>query len=130
MQPPSRDRSTEFEHLLQYMPPELESLAVQSKAFSFGRKVKNVRQLLWLVLLYCGLDKVLRELSALFLLRHGMQLVEQSLRERLEHCVEWVKLLVPRMLPKVPVEELGQRRLVLVDASVVDKESRVHLCMD
>jgi hypothetical protein len=130
MKQPLIDLSTEFAVLLQDVPRDFESLAYQSKAFSFGRKVKNVRQLLWLVLLYCGLDKVLRELAALFTLRYDISIEDQSIGERLEKCVEWVKLLVLRTLEEVNVHSLQCRRLLVVDGTVIDQHTRLHLCME
>jgi hypothetical protein len=63
MQLPLTDADTLFEELLQDLPPETEQMARNFKAFVRAKKVKTPTQLLRMVLLYCGLDKTLREIA-------------------------------------------------------------------
>ena len=67
MQSPLTDADTLFEELLQDLPPETVQLAREFKAFVRAKKVKTPEQLLRLVLLYCGLDKSLREAAGTFI---------------------------------------------------------------
>src|SRR5437899_12945360 len=63
MQLPPADPETLFEELLQDLPPETVSMAREFKAFARARKIKTPEQLLRVVLLYCGVDKALREVA-------------------------------------------------------------------
>lgn len=56
--PPSLD--TRFEAFLQVLPADYHAQAYAFKAFTRARKIKSPRQLLELVMLYCGLDFSLR----------------------------------------------------------------------
>jgi hypothetical protein len=60
---PFQDLATLFEELLQDLPPETAQMAREFKDFTHSRKIKMPVQLLRVVLLYCGLDKSLRELA-------------------------------------------------------------------
>jgi hypothetical protein len=60
---PFQDLATLFEELLQDLPPETAQMAREFKDFTRSRKIKTPVQLLRVVLLYCGLDKSLRELA-------------------------------------------------------------------
>src|SRR2546425_13165318 len=66
MQLPPPDPDTLFEELLQDLPPETIQMAREFKAFARARKVKTPEQLLRVVLLYCGLDKSLRDVAGDF----------------------------------------------------------------
>jgi hypothetical protein len=65
MQLPLADPETLFEELLQDLPPETVSMAREFKAFARVRKIKTPAQLLRVVLLYCGVDKALREVAGI-----------------------------------------------------------------
>ena len=49
-----------FEAFLQELPPDYREQAYDFKAFTRGRKIGSVDQLLQVVLLYCGVDLSLR----------------------------------------------------------------------
>jgi len=53
---PPKSQEKIFKELLQDLPPEIEELAIEFKAFTRGRKIKTVDELLRLVFLYCGQD--------------------------------------------------------------------------
>src|SRR5918911_4370066 len=88
---------TMFEQLLQDLPAEVEQRARQFQAFARARKVRTPRQLLRVVLLYCGLDKGLRETAGHFTLLYE-PITDQSVAERLAACCPWVEALLPQLL--------------------------------
>src|SRR5437899_4797883 len=65
MQLPPADPETLFEELLHDLPPETGSMAREFKAFARSRKIKTPEPLLRVVLLYCGVDKALREVAGI-----------------------------------------------------------------
>jgi len=136
MQLPLTDPDTLFEELLQDLPPEVSQLARECKALVRAKKVKTPEHLLRLVLLYCGLDKSLRAVAGVFTALYE-PITDQSIAERLRACGPWVKALLRRMLPLVPVAALAEgRRLLVIDASTVQApgatgtDHRLHLCLD
>jgi hypothetical protein len=125
----------EFERVVQELPEDLVGLARSFKAFTYARKIRNVQQLLRMVLLYSGLDKSLREVAGnMALLR--IRLSDTAVHNRLEACEAWVKALLKQMLEvgEVKVPEGG--RIVAVDASTLKVKGskgtdyRIHLCID
>jgi hypothetical protein len=136
MQSPLTDADTLFEELLQDLPPETVQLAREFKAFVRAKKVKTPEQLLRLVLLYCGLDKSLREAAGTFTVLYE-SITDQSVAERLQACGPWVKALLRQMLPMSAVSALPEGlRFVVIDASSVQApgakgiDHRLHLAMD
>src|SRR5215510_1943757 len=136
MQSPLTDADTLFEELLQDLPPETVPLARAFKAFVRAKKVKTPAQLLRLVLLYCGLDKPLREAAGTFTVLYE-SITDQSVAERLRACGPWVKALLRCMLPMPAVHTLPQgRRFVVIDASSIQApgatgtDHRLHIAMD
>jgi len=105
MQLPLTDPDTLFEELLQDLPPETAHMAREFKAFVRAKKVKTPEQLLRVVLLYCGLDKPLREVAGTFTALYEA-ITDQSVAERLRACGPWVQALLRRMLPLSPVDTL------------------------
>ena len=117
MPPPSPDVDTLFEDLWQDLPPETVQMAREFKAFTRARKIKTPVQLLRVVLLYCGLDKSLREVAG-----HVTLLVERitdtAVAERLATCRPWVRALRAHMLPRPNLAALsGPHRFLVIDAS-------------
>ena len=53
---PLMESNTPFESFLQELPEEYWDLAIEFKAFSRGRKIKDPGQLMQVVMCYCGLD--------------------------------------------------------------------------
>jgi len=136
MQSPLTDADTLFEELLQDLPPKTVQLAREFKAFVRAKKVKTPEQLLRLVLLYCGLDKSLREAAGTFTMLYE-SITDQSVAERLQACGPWVKALLRQMLPLSGVSGLPEGlRFVVIDASSVQApgakgiDHRLHLSMD
>ena len=136
MQSPLTDADTLFEELLQDLPPETVPLAREFKAFVRAKKVKTPEQLMRLVLLYCGLDKPLREAAGTFTVLYE-SITDPSVAERLRACGPWVKALLRQMLPMSTVSALPEGlRFVVIDASSVQApgakgiDHRLHLAMD
>ena len=109
-----------FEALLQDLPSDLSDLAKECGAFCRERKIKNVPQLLQVVLLYAGLDFSLRETAGVLTLL-GTKISDQAVKERLDGCRVWLSLVLQKMLPSLPVEMEARigRRWLLIDGSTV-----------
>lgn len=136
MQSPLTDADTLFEELLQDLPPETVPLAREFKAFVRAKKVKTPEHLLRLVLLYCGLDKSLREAAGTFTVLYE-SITDQSVAERLQAWGPWVNALLRQMLPMSAVSARPEGlRFVVIDASSVQApgakgiDHRLHLAMD
>jgi len=136
MQLPLTDADTLFEELLQDLPPTVSQMAREFKAFVRAKKVKTPEHLLRLVLLYCGLDKPLREVAGTFTALYE-SITDQSVAERLRACGPWVKALLRQMLPVSAVTTLPQElRFLVIDASCIQApgakgtDYRLHIAMD
>lgn len=139
MQKPSPTPDTIFAELLKDLPAEIEPLARQFKAFTRGRKIKTVAELLRLVLLFAGLDQSEREIAANVVLVNPeiKSLTDQSVRERLAACLPWLQALLPTLIQRTPLPELPAGvRIQVIDASDITAPGqrtvtwRIHLMMD
>lgn len=133
---PLTNADTLFEQLLQDLPPETIPLAREFKAFVRAKKVQTPEQLLRLVLLYCGLDKPLREVAGTFTVLYE-SITDQSVAERLRACGPWIKATLRQMLPLSVASALPEGlRFVVIDASRVQApgakgtDHRLHIAMD
>jgi hypothetical protein len=131
---PPKSVEIAFEEFLQALPPDYHALAFEFKAFTRSRKIQTPAQLLQVVMSYCGVDAVLREVAGNFTLLHE-RITDTAIHKRLRACGPWLKALLQRMLPaldKLP----GQLRFVLVDGSSVQGPGaqgtgyRLHLALD
>jgi hypothetical protein len=136
MQLPLTDADTLFEELLQDLPPETEQMARDFQAFVRAKKVKTPMQLLRMVLLYCGLDKTLREVAGTWTALYE-PITDQSVAERLRACRPWVHALLPQMFPRAVRAILPQtRRFLVIDGSSIQApgatgtDYRLHIMMD
>ena len=117
MPQPSPDVDILFEELLQDLPPETAQMAREFKAFTRSRKSKTPVQLLWVVLLYCGLDTSLREVAGHVTLL-GERITDTSVAERLAACRPGVQALLAHMLPRPGLAALSApHRFLVIDAS-------------
>src|SRR5215831_4444793 len=94
---PPADPETLFEDLLHDLPPETVSMALEFKAFARARKIHTPAQLLRVVLLYCGLDKALREVAGTLTALYE-PITDQAVAERLRACGPWMKAVLRKML--------------------------------
>ncbi len=125
-----------FESFLQELPPDYEELAREFKAFCRPRKIKSPAQLMQVVMLYCGLDQVLREVAGSFtLLEEAVS--DTAIHTRLKAALPWVKALLKRMMGAQALELIeGGLRLVVIDGSTVQGPGakgtwyRLHIAID
>ena len=113
-----------FEELLEALPQDYHALALEFKAFARSRKVKTPAQLLQVVMSYCGVDEVLREVAGHFTLLQE-RITDTAIHKRLKACGPWLKAMLQRMLPgldKLP----GQLRFVIVDGSSYIPQGQGH----
>lgn len=136
MELPPLDADSLFEDLVQDLPPETARMAREFKAFTRARKIKTPSHLLRVVLLYCGLDKSLREVAGNFT-RLVERITDSSIAERLGACRPWVKALLAKMLERSELGALPEtRRFLVIDGSTVQSPAatgisyRLHICMD
>lgn len=123
--------------ILQELPEEIEAIARNTKAFVRARKVKNVTQLLRMVLLYCGSDKTFREIAAIWTCLYEERITDSSVMGRLEASSPWVKEILKKLLDMDGLKGLpGGYRFLVIDGSCVQgpgakqADYRIHACMD
>src|SRR5919109_851060 len=117
MQLPPLAPDTMFNDLLQDLPPEIEQLARELKAFMRARKIKTPAQLFRMVFLYCGLDTSLRDVAGEMTLR-GERITDSAVSERLAACGPWVQELLVRLLQPTAIPPLPEGwRLLVIDGS-------------
>jgi hypothetical protein len=96
-------------------------MAREFKAFTRARKIKTPVQLLRVVLLYCGLDKSLREVAG-----HRTLLMERitdsSVAERLADCRPWVRAVLTTMLPRPGLATLPALHRMTPDLGVIHED--------
>src|SRR5512143_1655330 len=125
---------TQFETLLQDLPVDLVASAREFRAFTRARQIKTPQELLPVVLRYCGLDQSLRTVAGNLTLLEE-RITDSSVRARLTACEPWVKALLPRLLPPLPVLPAGSR-VSVIDGSSVEApgadgtDYRLHLRID
>jgi len=132
MQMPPPDPDTLFADLLQDLPSETVAMAREFKAFVRA----TPQQLLRVVLLYCGVDKSLRETAADFTLLYE-SITDSSIAERLAACRPWVQAVLAKILHTNAVAMLPTPwRFLVLDGSSVQgpgaqgTQYRLHICMD
>jgi hypothetical protein len=124
-----------FQEFLKELPPDYHELAYEFRAFTRSRKFKSPAQLLQVVMLYCGLDKALRETAGDFTLLEE-QITDTAIHERLKGCGPWLKALLHGLLPAGARTLPGHLRIVVVDGSSIQgpgaegTDYRLHLALD
>jgi len=135
MQLPPADPETLFEELLQDLPPETVPMAREFKAFARARKIKTPEQLLRVVLLYCGVDKALREVAGILTALYE-PITDQAVAERLRACGAWVKAVLRKIRPPAVTALPQALRFVVIDATTVQApgatgtDYRLHISLD
>lgn len=127
---------TTFDDFLQELPADFRELAIEFKAFCRARKIKSPEQLLRVVMSYCGLDAVLREVAGDFTLLEE-RISDTAIHRRLQACGPWVKALLGRMMGEAAQPLLaGRLRFLIVDGTTVQSpgatgtEYRLHVTID
>lgn len=129
------DSNIDFEQLLQVLPENYQALAYELGAFSRARKVRSVKQLLQLILLYCGLDFSLRSSAAQFSRMQGY-LSDTAVEKRLRNSVKWVTVLQQLVFQTEQIALKGNLRLKAIDGSTVQVPGakgtsyRLHIAMN
>lgn len=125
-----------FLSLLQDLPPEIESLAVEHNAFLRQRILRTPLELLRVVLLYCICDLSLRHIAGL-LTGSRRKITDEAIRLRLNGCRGWVEEIVKDALQQnIVLPDCGGRRIVICDGSTVSalgsrkSDFRLHLSFD
>ena len=135
MQLPPADPETLFEELLQDLPPETVPMAREFKAFARARKIKTPEQLLRVVLLYCGVDKALREVAGILTALYE-PITDQAVAERLRACGPWVKAVLRKIRPPAVTALPQALRFVVIDATTgqapgaTGTDYRLHISLD
>lgn len=132
-----RKADIEFEQVVQELPEELEPLARELKAFVYRRKIRSPKQLLRLVLLYCAVDKSLREVAGNMALL-GVEMTDTAVLKRLQAAKDWLEALIRKMLKMEYIDtvERAGRRIVAIDATILKAvgskgiDYRVHVSID
>jgi Transposase DDE domain len=123
-----------FEDLLQDLPPDFQDMAIECQAFKRSRKVRSPMELMRLVLMYCGIDKTLRDVAGNFTLLRE-RITDTAVHKRLSGCALWLRAMLQKMWPgikKLP----DSLRLIVIDASPVSAPGavgtsyRLQLAMD
>lgn len=79
---PPKSEDIAFEEFLKELPADYSEMAYEFKAFTRSRKIKTPAQLLQVVMLYCGLDHVLRETAGVFTLQED-RITDTAIHKRL-----------------------------------------------
>ena len=131
---PSKSQDITFEEFLKALPAEYHEMAYEFKAFTRNRKVKTPAHLLQVVMLYCGLDNVLRETAGVFTLQEE-RITDTAVHKRLKACEPWLKALLMKLLPAVKSASTSLRLLVVDGSSLQGPgakgtDYRLHLALD
>ena len=115
MQLSTHDKSA-LDDLIKNLPSDYQQTAIDTKAFLRARKIMSPMELMHLVLMYCGIDQVLREVAGNFTLI-SESITDTAIQKRLEACEPWLKMILEQMwftgISKLP----GNLRLILIDGS-------------
>jgi hypothetical protein len=128
------DKQT-LEGLLQNLPQDYEETARASKAFVRARKIQSPIELMRLVLMYCGLDHVLREAAGNFTLLRE-RITDTAVQKRLTACTPWLKMILEQMWFEGISKTPGNLRLIVIDGSSLSVPGangtsyRLHIAID
>jgi len=134
MKVPAKPLEIDFEQFLKELPIDYPEMAYECHAFTRSRKIKTPAQLLQVVMLYCGMDKALRETAGVFTLLEE-RVTDTAIHKRLKACSAWVKALLKRMLPCEQSYPEASRILVVDGSSLQGPgakgtDFRLHLALD
>jgi hypothetical protein len=125
-----------FRQLLQVLPAEWKGLMSELGAFVYGNKIRSPEELMRVILLYCGPDLALLELSLVMRLGR-VEISAQALDKRLKRCAQFLEWLVKEALGMEPVASVPEgRRYLACDGTELSRRGphsarlRLHLCID
>jgi len=134
MQLSSHDRKT-LDDLIENLPSDYQQTAIDTKAFLRARKITSPLELMHLILLFCGVDQVLREVAGNFTLINE-RITDTAIQKRLEACAPWLKMILEQMWFAGISKLAGNLRLILIDGSSLSVPGadgtsyRLHLAID
>lgn len=131
---PPKSQDISFEEFLKELPADYHEMAYEFKAFTRSRKIKSPGQLLQVVMIYCGLDNVLRETAGVFTLQEE-RITDTAVHKRLKACEPWLKALLMNLLPTGKSVSTSLRILVVDGSSLQGPgakgtDYRLHLALD
>lgn len=131
---PPKSQDISFEEFLRELPADYHEMAYEFKAFTRSRKIKSPAQLLQVVMIYCGLDNILRETAGVFTLQEE-RITDTAIHKRLKACEPWLKVLLMNLLPAAKSVSTSLRLLVVDGSSLQGpgtkgSDYRLHLALD
>jgi len=124
-----------IEGLLENLPLDYQQTAIESKAFLRARKIRSPMELMHLVMMYCGVDQVLREVAGNVTLLNE-KITDTAIQKRLRVCGPWLKMILEQMWFSDVTKLPGALRFVLVDGSSLSVKGadgtsyRLHIAID
>lgn len=117
---PLQEIASKYGLWTQELPPEVEALAREQKAFQRGRRIQSVADLWELVVLYSMADLTAREIAGVYAGR-GKPLSDEAVRHRLAACPAWLAGLLGKLLPasEGPARAKGSWQIVICDGSQI-----------
>ena len=117
---PLHEIANKYGRWIQEMPPELEKLAREHKAFQRARQIKSAHELWELVVLYSMADLTTREIAGVYA-GQGKPLSDEAVRQRLAACPAWLEGLLGQLLPpsELPARPEGSWQVVICDGSQI-----------
>jgi len=107
---PPISENIRFEEFMKELPADYHEMAYEFQAFTRSRKIKTPAQLLQVVMLYCGLDHVLRETAGVFTLQEE-RITDTAVHKRLKACAAWQNA-ARREKPFNAAPPVSRRRLI------------------
>ncbi len=129
--PSTRKIAKQFQQLLQALPKEWREFAVELKAFHHSNKIETVEELVWVLLLYCGVDLSTKVVAAQLTLSGGEKITGEAVRQRLIKSLEFVRFLLRNMLNinDISLGPVGLRFLS-PDGTELAERYRLHLLLN
>jgi len=108
--------------LIEYLPPNWQELAVETKAFTRARNIKTFEDLLALNMFYITNDGSFQLTSAMMKLARGVSVNKNAAYKRITASGEWLRKMSESLCQNAGValgkpEFLGNKRVKLIDAS-------------
>jgi len=114
--------SNNLDEIIEYLPPNWEQLARETKAFSRSRNIKTVEDLLALNMFYITNDGSFQMTSTMMKLARGISVNKNAVYERITASGQWLRSMAEALCQSSCVsyarpEFLDGRRVRLLDAS-------------
>jgi len=115
-------KRTNLDELIEYLPPDWEALARETKAFTRTGNIKTPADLLALNMFYITNDGSFQTTSAMMKLTREISVNKNAVYERIAGSGEWLRKMAEEMYkkqcaPTSKPEFLGERSVKLIDAT-------------